>query len=217
MKVADWVRDHTSPTAVFAVADDHNSPIPTLAGRRELIGYAGWLWTYGLADYIQKGEDDKRILGGDPSALDLSRKYHVDYVMIGPQEVPPRRQPCLLGTAGDAGLRRRRVRGLPDRRCWSLIRGAGTRIGGRSGAGGWAAAWFRDSITSSRAHEPLHLAVTAVQAVDDLQQDLVLVHQVVHQRLQLFLGLDVELVVVLGAQPVAVRYAVERHQHDRDP
>ena len=88
LKVADWVRNHTSPTAVFAVADEHNSPIPTLAGRRELIGYSGWLWTYGLADYIQKSADDKRILAGDPSALALVRKYHVDYVMIGPQEAP---------------------------------------------------------------------------------------------------------------------------------
>jgi hypothetical protein len=88
LKVADWVRNHTSPEAIFAVADEHNSPIPTLSGRRELIGYSGWLWTYGLADYIQKGDDDKRILGGDPSALALVRKYHVSYVMIGPQEVP---------------------------------------------------------------------------------------------------------------------------------
>jgi len=37
---------NTSPTALFVVADEHNSPIPTLAGRRVLIGYAGWLWTY---------------------------------------------------------------------------------------------------------------------------------------------------------------------------
>jgi uncharacterized membrane protein len=88
LKVAQWVRQNTSPYAVFAVADDHNSPIPTLAGRRELIGYPGWLWTYGLADYIQKGEDDKRILDGDPAALDLVKKYGVDYVMIGPQEIP---------------------------------------------------------------------------------------------------------------------------------
>ena len=88
LKVAEWVRTHTSPTAIFAVADEHNSPIPTLAGRRELIGYSGWLWTYGLSDYVQKSADDKRILAGDPSTPALVRKYHVDYVMIGPQEVP---------------------------------------------------------------------------------------------------------------------------------
>jgi hypothetical protein len=87
LKVADWARKNTSPDAIFAVADEHNSPIPTLAGRRELIGYPGWLWTYGLADYVQKGEDNKLILSGDASALDLARKYGVDYVMIGPQEI----------------------------------------------------------------------------------------------------------------------------------
>ena len=88
LQVADWVRSHTSPTALFVVADEHNSPIPTLAGRRILIGYPGWLWTYGLPDYVQKGADDKRILDGDPSTPELVRRYGVDYVMIGPQELP---------------------------------------------------------------------------------------------------------------------------------
>jgi hypothetical protein len=88
LKVADWARANTSPTALFVVADEHNSPIPTLAGRRVLIGYPGWLWTYGLPDFVQKGEDETRILKGDPPALDLVRRYGVDYVMIGPQEIP---------------------------------------------------------------------------------------------------------------------------------
>jgi hypothetical protein len=88
LQVADWVRAHTSPTALFVVADEHNSPIPTLAGRRVLIGYPGWLWTYGLPDYIQKGIDEKKILDGDAATPDLVRRYGVDYVMIGPQEIP---------------------------------------------------------------------------------------------------------------------------------
>jgi hypothetical protein len=88
LQVADWVRAHTSPTSLFVVADEHNSPIPTLAGRRVLIGYPGWLWTYGLPDYSQKGADETRILKGDPATPDLVRRYGVDYVMIGPQEIP---------------------------------------------------------------------------------------------------------------------------------
>jgi hypothetical protein len=87
LKVAGWVRQNTSPTAVFAVADQHNNPIPTLTGRRELIGYSGWLWTYGLNDYVQKGMDLRLILAGAPSAAELVIKYGIDYVMIGPQEV----------------------------------------------------------------------------------------------------------------------------------
>jgi hypothetical protein len=88
LQVAGWVREHTSPKSVFVVADEHNSPIPTLAGRRVLVGYPGWLWTYGLPDYVQKGEDEKKILDGDATAPDLVRKYGIDYVMIGPQELP---------------------------------------------------------------------------------------------------------------------------------
>jgi hypothetical protein len=88
LHVAEWARLHTKPTALFAVADEHNSPIPTLAGRRVLIGYPGWLWTYGMPDFVAKGADLKRILTGDPLAPDLVRKYGVDYVMIGPQEIP---------------------------------------------------------------------------------------------------------------------------------
>jgi hypothetical protein len=88
LQVADWVRGHTSPTAMFVVADEHNSPIPTLAGRRVMIGYPGWLWTYGLPDYVQKGADAQLILDGDSAAMDLVRRYGVDYVMIGPQEIP---------------------------------------------------------------------------------------------------------------------------------
>ena len=88
LQVADWVRAHTSPTALFVVADEHNSPIPTLAGRRVLIGYPGWLWTYGLPDYVRKGDDEIRILKGDPATPDLMQRYGVDYVMIGPQEIP---------------------------------------------------------------------------------------------------------------------------------
>jgi hypothetical protein len=89
LQVADWVRAHTPADAVFAVADDHNSPIPTLSGRRILIGYPGWLFTYGLEDYNQKVTDLKLILAGDPSAPALIRKYGVTYVLIGPQELDP--------------------------------------------------------------------------------------------------------------------------------
>jgi hypothetical protein len=89
LQLADWVRANTPSDAVFAVADDHNSPIPTLSGRRILIGYPGWLFTYGLSDYVQKETDDKLILAGDPSAPDLIRKYGITYVLIGPQELDP--------------------------------------------------------------------------------------------------------------------------------
>jgi hypothetical protein len=89
VNLAAWVRANTPPDAVIAAADDHNSPIPTLSGRRILVGYPGWLFTYGLSDYVQKGEDLRLIMQGDPTTPDLLRKYHISYILIGPQEQSP--------------------------------------------------------------------------------------------------------------------------------
>ena len=87
LQVADWVRQNTSPDAIFAVADEHNNPIATLSGRRVMVGYPGWLWTYGVADFVQKGVDQLLILQGAPTTTDLVDKYGVGYVLIGPQEL----------------------------------------------------------------------------------------------------------------------------------
>ena len=87
LQLAAWVRQNTPPDAVFAVADEHNSPIPTLAGRRVMSGFQGWLWTYGLRDYQQKSTDEVAILRGAQNTPDLVDRYGVTYVLIGPQEL----------------------------------------------------------------------------------------------------------------------------------
>ncbi len=89
VQLADWVREKTPADAVFLVADEHNSPIPTLSGRKVVVGYPGWLLTYGMADYNQKDGDARAMLQGDPSTPQLLRKYGVSYVLIGPQELSP--------------------------------------------------------------------------------------------------------------------------------
>ena len=91
LQVADWVRQNTRYDAVFAVADEHNSPIPSLAGRRVMSGYPGWLWTYGLHDFVKKQADEAAILRGDQNTADLVDRYGVSYVLIGPQELTPSR------------------------------------------------------------------------------------------------------------------------------
>jgi uncharacterized membrane protein len=40
-----------------------------------------------LPDWQKKSADNKLILGGDELTPELLRKYGVDYVMIGPQEI----------------------------------------------------------------------------------------------------------------------------------
>jgi hypothetical protein len=87
VRMAAWAREKTNPRAVFLVAPDHNEPVPTLGGRRVVIGYGGWLWTYGLSDWTARTNDARRMLAGDPSTPALLRRYHVSYVVVGPAEV----------------------------------------------------------------------------------------------------------------------------------
>ncbi|PIT85157.1 hypothetical protein COU36_04900, partial [Candidatus Micrarchaeota archaeon CG10_big_fil_rev_8_21_14_0_10_59_7] len=56
LRVAEWVKANTSADALFLTSDAHNHPVPTLAGRRVVLGYRGWLWTHGL-DYSQQERD----------------------------------------------------------------------------------------------------------------------------------------------------------------
>lgn len=86
LQVAAWAREHTDPKAVFLVTPVHNEPIPTLGGRRVMVGYAGWLWTYGLSDWTARTHDAEIMLRGDPSTVDLLQRYGVDYVVLGPED-----------------------------------------------------------------------------------------------------------------------------------
>lgn len=54
LKLAEEVRDATSPSAVIAAAPDHNSPV-TLTGRKMFYGYEGTLSSHGL-DYMPRRE-----------------------------------------------------------------------------------------------------------------------------------------------------------------
>jgi len=86
LETAAWARGHTDPHAIFLAATDHDSPIPTLAGRRVVLGYPGWIWTYGISDWYSKGQDVQTMLQGGAATPELVRRYRVAYVVIGPQE-----------------------------------------------------------------------------------------------------------------------------------
>lgn len=84
--MAKEIREKTEPGAVFLTADTHNHPIPMLTGRPLVMGYRGWLWTYGI-DYRPVEADVFSMYRGDPVARELFKKYNVQYVYIGWREV----------------------------------------------------------------------------------------------------------------------------------
>ena len=66
-------------------SDQHNHVVPMLTGRSIVMGYRGWLWTYGI-DYRRLERDVGTMFGGGPSADRLLRKYGVTHIYVGPGE-----------------------------------------------------------------------------------------------------------------------------------
>lgn len=85
LALAQLIRQTTSENAIFLTAPSHDHLIPVLTGRKILLGFRGWLWTYGI-DYKKRESDVFKMLRGEANAKDLLKKYQIDYVVIGPPE-----------------------------------------------------------------------------------------------------------------------------------
>lgn len=85
--LAAQVEQRTAPDAVILTLGRHNDPLMTLAGRRTVVGYTGWLWSYGI-DYRGRQSQVAAMYQGCPTgqtqcaATDLMRLYGVSYVEI---------------------------------------------------------------------------------------------------------------------------------------
>jgi hypothetical protein len=84
MALAQQILRSTPPRAVILHAPTFNSPV-FLTGRASLLGYTGWAWSRGL-EYAPREADIRRIYAGAPDAPALLGRYHVEYVLLGPQE-----------------------------------------------------------------------------------------------------------------------------------
>ena len=79
------VRQDIPPEARVLTSDQHNHFLPTLTGRRIVLGYRGWLWSYGV-NYSMVGRDVAAMYAGGDEAMRLFRRYDVSYVCVGPSE-----------------------------------------------------------------------------------------------------------------------------------
>jgi hypothetical protein len=85
--LAAQVEQRTAPDAVILTLGRHNDPLMTLAGRRTVVGYTGWLWSYGI-DYRARQADVGTMYQGCPTgqtqcaATELMHLYGVSYVEI---------------------------------------------------------------------------------------------------------------------------------------
>lgn len=83
LALAEIVKKTIPPQAVILTASNHNHWLPSLTGRKIVLGYSGWLWSYGIS-YQQREGDVKLIYQTADKAL--MDKYKINYVLVGPEE-----------------------------------------------------------------------------------------------------------------------------------
>ncbi len=81
INLSNFILSNTDKNSVFLTSTRHNNPVFSLAGRQVVMGYEGWLKSYGL-DYDDRSLHSSVIYTG----LDMSdryvKKYNIDYIVI---------------------------------------------------------------------------------------------------------------------------------------
>ena len=85
IELARIIRGITPKDAVFLTVDAHNHWVVDLAGRKIVMGFRGWLWSWGI-NYQKREKDVLSIFRGGPNDKQLLEKYKIDYVIVGPAE-----------------------------------------------------------------------------------------------------------------------------------
>lgn len=79
------VMQQTPVDARILTGWEHNHPVNMLAGRPIVMGYPGWLWSYGI-NYSRTEQDIQSIYSGSSRAKELLANYDIKYVLISPWE-----------------------------------------------------------------------------------------------------------------------------------
>ncbi len=77
----DDFRKLSKPTDIILASDSHNNPFMNLSGRQVVMGFRGWLWTYGF-NYGSIENDVMTMFRGEQDAEALFKRYGVAYVIF---------------------------------------------------------------------------------------------------------------------------------------
>lgn len=80
---AQKLREQTSPQAVILSSTSAHDWVVSLAGRQVVMGYNGWLWSYGI-DFAPR-ENEIRSLYQNPAQPELLQKYGITHIVIDPK------------------------------------------------------------------------------------------------------------------------------------
>jgi hypothetical protein len=76
----------SSPDALVLFPPKHNHWVPCLTGNPVVMGYPGWLWSWGI-DYTSREKQVQDIFLGHPNALSLIDSLHIEYIVFNLQDV----------------------------------------------------------------------------------------------------------------------------------
>ncbi len=74
-----------SPDSLVLIGSGHNHWVPCLAGNPIVMGYPGWLWSWGI-NYVSRERQVQAILMGKPEAQAAIQALHFDYVIVRKNE-----------------------------------------------------------------------------------------------------------------------------------
>lgn len=81
LSLAQEFKNILKPNDVVLVAPSHHEWVSALSGGQILLGYEGWLWTYGI-NYSGRLEEIGEMLSGGPLSLNLIGRYGVRYAVF---------------------------------------------------------------------------------------------------------------------------------------
>lgn len=79
--LAERFREISNPTDLSLTSDVHNLWLPMLTGRPIVMGYRGWLWSYGI-EYSPVQRDVATLFAGGEKAEKLIDHYNIKFVVI---------------------------------------------------------------------------------------------------------------------------------------
>lgn len=85
ISLAEKAKNISGPNEVFLTSTKHNHPITSLSSRQIVMGYRGWLLTWGY-NYKERERDVTEIYKGSIKTPSLIKKYDISYIVIGPSE-----------------------------------------------------------------------------------------------------------------------------------
>jgi hypothetical protein len=81
LEVGEYIRNKTPKESIILSITSHSNPASMLAGRQTVLGFRGWLWTYGI-NTEARSKEVQRVLGLKEGWEDVIKKYNVDYIMV---------------------------------------------------------------------------------------------------------------------------------------